>query len=173
MNHETVFRLIAFAIFFVGVGTSIYFRHKAARETGEAISRNVDGKLLMNIIRLGGQVLWLSPILYLLNPAWMAWSKTGLSEGLRWLGVGPGILCNLGIYWLFSSAATSRPPVPRAENTNLSPAAHIAGCGIRSTRWVRRSSSPLGWQPITGSSPRLACWHLSSWQFARPQRKPT
>lgn len=101
MNHETVFRLIAFVTLFVGVGISIYFRHKATRETGEAISRNVDGKLLMNIIRLGGLVLWLSPILYLLNPAWMAWSKIGLSEGLRWLGVGPGILCNLGIYWLF------------------------------------------------------------------------
>lgn len=118
MNPETVFRLIAFAIFFVGVGISISFRHKANRKTGESISRNVDGNVLMNIIRLGGLAPWLSPILYLLNPAWMTWSKIGLPEGLRWLGVGLGILCNFGIYWLFSSLGNNITPtsVTRREH---------------------------------------------------------
>ncbi len=137
MNHETVFRLIAFAIFFVGVGISIYFRHKATRETGEAISRNVDGKLLMNIIRLGGLVLWLSPMLYLLNPAWMAWSKIGLSEGLRWLGVGLGILCNLGIYWLFSSLGSNITPTSatRREHKLVTSGPY---------RWVRHPLYTMG-----------------------------
>ena len=57
----------------------------------------------MTIIRIGGLILWLSPLVYLLNPAWMAWSKIGLPEWVRWLGVALGIAVVLGIYWLFSS----------------------------------------------------------------------
>jgi protein-S-isoprenylcysteine O-methyltransferase Ste14 len=58
---------------------------------------------MMTIIKIGGLVLWLSPLMYLINPAWMAWSKIGLPEWARWLGIGIGILCIFGIYWLFSS----------------------------------------------------------------------
>jgi protein-S-isoprenylcysteine O-methyltransferase Ste14 len=57
----------------------------------------------MTIVRIGGLMLWLSPFVYLINPAWMAWSKIGLPEWVRWLGVGLGMLCVLGVYWLFSS----------------------------------------------------------------------
>jgi protein-S-isoprenylcysteine O-methyltransferase Ste14 len=65
---------------------------------------------MMTIIRLGGLALWLSPILYLINPGWMVWSKVGLPEWVRWLGVGIGILCNFGIYWLFSSIGSGITP---------------------------------------------------------------
>ena len=33
----------------------------------------------------------------------MTWAKIGLPEVIRWLGVGMGVLCVFGIYWLFSS----------------------------------------------------------------------
>ena len=101
--NENVFRIIAAVILLTGMGISSYFRLKADRESGEKISRRVDGTPLMTVIRLGGLVLWLSPFIYLLNPGWMAWSKIGLPESARWLGVALGILCALGIYWLFSS----------------------------------------------------------------------
>jgi protein-S-isoprenylcysteine O-methyltransferase Ste14 len=101
--NETIFRTLAAVILFTGIGISTYSRRKADRESGETISRRVDGTLLMTVIRLGGLVLWLSPLVYLINPSWMAWSKIGLPEWARWLGVGLGILCVLGIYWLFRS----------------------------------------------------------------------
>ncbi len=41
----------------------------------------------------------------------MAWSKIGLPDSIRWLGVGIGILCVFGIYWLFSSIGTGITPV--------------------------------------------------------------
>jgi protein-S-isoprenylcysteine O-methyltransferase Ste14 len=65
---------------------------------------------MMTFIRIGGLILWLSPFVYLINPAWMAWSKIGLSEWVRWLGVGLGILCTLGIYWLFSNIGSGITP---------------------------------------------------------------
>ena len=108
--NENTFRVLAAVILFTGIGISSYFRRKADRDTGEKISRRVDGSAMMNLIRIGGLMLWLSPLVYLINPAWMAWSKIGLPESVRWLGVGFGILCVLGIYWLFTSIGTGISP---------------------------------------------------------------
>jgi protein-S-isoprenylcysteine O-methyltransferase Ste14 len=65
---------------------------------------------MMTAIRVGGLILWLSPFVYLANPAWMNWSKLGLPVAVRTVGVGIGILCVLGIYWLFSSIGTGITP---------------------------------------------------------------
>jgi protein-S-isoprenylcysteine O-methyltransferase Ste14 len=90
---------------------SIYFRRKADRESGEQLSRKVDGTPMMTAIRIGGLILWLSPFVYLINPNWMAWSKIGFSDSVRWVGVGLGVLCVLGIYWLFRSIGSGITPV--------------------------------------------------------------
>lgn len=89
---------------------SAYFRRKADREVGETVARKMDGNAMMVLIGLGGLALWLSPLAYLLNPRWMDWSKVGLPEWARWLGVGMGVLCVLGIYWLFSSLGSGITP---------------------------------------------------------------
>ena len=101
--NENIFRILAGIFLLTAMGISSYFRRKADRESGERISRRVDGTPMMTVIRLGGLILWLSPFVYLINPDWMVWSKIGLPEWIRWLGVGLGVLCTLGIYWLFSS----------------------------------------------------------------------
>lgn len=107
---ETIFRIVAAVILLTGMGISFYFRIKADKATGEKISRSVDGSVMMNVIRIGGLILWLSPFVYLINPAWMAWSKAGLPEGVRWLGVGIGVVGVFGIYWLFNSIGTGITP---------------------------------------------------------------
>ena len=108
--NENIFRLLAALILFTGIGISSYFRRKADRESGERISRRVDGTAFMRIIQLGGLILWLSPLVYLINPAWMGWSRIGLPEWMRWLGVVLGVLCAFGIYWLFSSIGSGITP---------------------------------------------------------------
>lgn len=107
---ENIFRLLAAVILFTSMSISFYFRRKADRDSGEKISRKVDGSVLMTIIKVGGLVLWLSPLVYLLNPLWMAWSKIGLPDWVRWLGVGIGIVCTILIYWLFSSIGSGISP---------------------------------------------------------------
>jgi protein-S-isoprenylcysteine O-methyltransferase Ste14 len=108
--NENIFRTIAAVIFASGLSISIYFRIKADKESGEKVSRKVDGTPMMTAIKIGGLILWLSPFVYLINPNWMAWSKLGLPESLRWAGVGFGVLCVFGIYWLFSSIGSGITP---------------------------------------------------------------
>ena len=108
--NENIFRILAALVLFTAMGISAYFRSKADRESGEKISRSADGRTLMTIIRIGGLILWLSPFVYLINPKWMAWSKLGLPEGVRWLGVFIGLLCVGGVYWLFSSIGSGITP---------------------------------------------------------------
>jgi len=108
--NENIFRILAALIFFTGIGISSYYRRKADKDTGEKISRKVDGSVMMTVIKIGGLILWLTPIVYLTNPNWMAWSKIGLPDSIRWLGVGIGILCVLGIYWLFNSIGSGITP---------------------------------------------------------------
>jgi protein-S-isoprenylcysteine O-methyltransferase Ste14 len=109
--NENIFRIIAAVILITGMSISGYFRSKADRDSGEKLSRKVDGTPMMNAIRIGGLILWLSPFVYLINPNWMAWSKIGLTESIRWAGVIVGVLCVFGIYWLFSSIGTGITPV--------------------------------------------------------------
>lgn len=108
--NENIFRILAAVILLTGMSISSYYRTKADRETGEKVSRKVDGIVMMNIIKLFGLVLWLSPFIYLLNPGWMVWSKIGLPEWVRWLGVLTGILGTVGVYWLFSSIGSGITP---------------------------------------------------------------
>jgi len=128
--NENIFRILAGLIFFTGFGISAYFRRKADRESGEQISRQVDGSTMMTIIRIGGLVLWLSPLAYLINPNWMAWSKFGLPIWGRWVGVFLGVFCTLSIYWLFSSIGRGITPTSatRTEHTLITSGPY---------RWVR------------------------------------
>ena len=135
--NETVFRILAALIIVSAVAVSTYYRRKADQDTGEKISRKADGTLMMNIIRLFGLLLWLSPLVYLINPKWMAWSKIGLPDGVRWLGVVLGLLCVGGVYWLFSSIGSSITPtsVTREKHTLVTHGPY---------RWVRHPLYTIG-----------------------------
>ena len=135
--NENIFRVLAAVILFTGIGISSYFRRKADRETGEKISRKVDGTALMTVIKIGGLLLWFSPLVYLLNPSWMAWSKIGLPDWVRWLGVGIGVLCVAMIYWLFSSIGNSISPTSATRKQH-----RLVTSGLY--RWVRHPLYTVG-----------------------------
>ena len=59
--NETIFRILAALVLLTSMGISIYFRQKADKESGERISRKVDGNAMLAAIRIGGLLLWLSP----------------------------------------------------------------------------------------------------------------
>jgi protein-S-isoprenylcysteine O-methyltransferase Ste14 len=135
--NENIFRIFAALIFFTGIGISSYFRRKADKDSGETVSRRVDGTVFMNLIRIGGLILWLSPLVYLINPSWMAWSKVGFPEWARWLGVALGFLSTLGIYWLFSSIGSGITPTSatRREHKLVTSGPY---------RWVRHPLYTIG-----------------------------
>ena len=135
--NENIFRVLAAVILFTSIGISGYYRRKADRDTGEKISRRVDGTLLMTIIKVFGLVLWLTPLVYLINPNWMAWSRIGLPDWVRWLGVVLGILCAAMVYWLFSSIGSGISPTSatRRQHTLVTSGPY---------RWVRHPLYTVG-----------------------------
>jgi protein-S-isoprenylcysteine O-methyltransferase Ste14 len=151
--NENIFRILAALIFFTGIGISSYFRSKADKDSGEKISRKVDGTAFMNLVKIGGLILWLSPLLYLINPAWMAWSRLGLPEWVRWLGVGFGILCTMGIYWLFSSIGSGITPTSatRREHKLITSGPY---------RWVRHPLYTVGSSMFTALGMVADSWFI-------------
>ena len=135
--NENIFRILAALILLTGMGISSYFRIKADKQTGEKISRKVDGSVMMNIIKFGGLILWLSPFVYLINPQWMAWAKIGLPEWVRVLGIGVAIVNDVLLYWLFSSIGSGIPPTSatRKEHTLSTSGPY---------RWVRHPLYTVG-----------------------------
>ena len=89
MNDNT-FRIFATIIFITSISISGYFRRKADRDTGEKVSWKDEGIVMILLLRVGGLLLWLSVIGYLIYPPILAWSKVDLPEWVRWMGVGTG-----------------------------------------------------------------------------------
>src|SRR5690349_24601689 len=135
--NESVFRIFAAVVLLTGMSISFYYRLKADKETGEKVSRKVDGSVMMNMIKILGLILWLSPFVYLINPAWMAWSKIGLPESVRWLGVILGVAAVFGIYWLFSSIGSGITPTSATRKEH-----QLVTTGPY--RWVRHPLYTIG-----------------------------
>lgn len=108
--NDDLFRLLAVMLFAVGAVISAYYRLKADRETGERASLKEEGLEIFVPLRLFGLCGWLGVFAFMLNPSWMAWSRVDLPEGLRWLGVGLGMLSDLLAYWIFSNLGTNVTP---------------------------------------------------------------
>jgi protein-S-isoprenylcysteine O-methyltransferase Ste14 len=92
---------------------------------------------MMMVIRIFGLVLWLSPLVYLINPLWMVWSKIGLPEWVRWFGFGFGIIVVGLIYWLFASIQSGITPVSATRKNHK-----LVTHGIY--RWVRHPLYTVG-----------------------------
>jgi protein-S-isoprenylcysteine O-methyltransferase Ste14 len=86
------------AILVINLSISKYYRLRA-RMTGEAISRQQEGRLVMLMRVLYGIPILLSFLAYMINPMWMSWSKFTLFPWARWVGVGLGITC-IPLSWL-------------------------------------------------------------------------
>jgi protein-S-isoprenylcysteine O-methyltransferase Ste14 len=108
--NENIFRILAAIVLLSCIGISIWFRSKADRDSGEKVSWKDEGLFMILALRLGGLALWFSCLAYLINPAWMTWSKVGAPEPVRWLGAGVGALCIGLVYWLFSSIGSGISP---------------------------------------------------------------
>jgi protein-S-isoprenylcysteine O-methyltransferase Ste14 len=92
MNEQQLFHWIFVVILLVTFAVSGYYRRKA-RQFG-VIHRVQEGGLMLALRVLFAAPLYLSFLVYLLNPDWMAWSMLSLPAWVRWLAalVGLGML---------------------------------------------------------------------------------
>jgi protein-S-isoprenylcysteine O-methyltransferase Ste14 len=136
MNDNT-FRIFATIIFITSVIISGYSRLKADKTTGEKVSWKDEGTIMILLLRVGGLLLWLSLIGYLIHPPLLAWSKVGLPNWIRWIGVGTGFICVFLIYWLFSSIGSGISPTVGTRKEHK-----LVTHGIY--RWVRHPLYSVG-----------------------------
>jgi protein-S-isoprenylcysteine O-methyltransferase Ste14 len=108
--NESIFRISAALILLAAITISVYFRRKADIESGERVSTKEENKPIYLALRLGGLLLWFSPLIYAVNPAWMAWSKIGFPDSVRWIGVTVGFITLGLITWMFKSIGTGITP---------------------------------------------------------------
>ena len=105
MNDDTVFRWVMVAGFAAVVG--IIAPHRVKAGTREKLDRRKEGVFMLATLRPAGGALWLSMIVYMINPAWMAWSAVPLPAWLRWSGAGFCALCVALLLWTLPALGTN------------------------------------------------------------------
>jgi protein-S-isoprenylcysteine O-methyltransferase Ste14 len=135
--NENFFRISSAFILLSAMYISGYFRRKADKESGEKVSMKDEGKPIFLALRLGGLLLWFSPLIYAIAPTWLAWSKMGIPDWVRWISVGVGILSLGLIIWMFRSIGTGiTPTVATRKEHRLSTSGPY--------RWIRHPLYTFG-----------------------------
>jgi len=131
-----MFRWLALAIFAASLAISAWRRAQARRATG-TVPRGqepaglIAGRLLVTLPLFGGVLC------YLANPAWMEWSSIALPAGIRWAGVGLGLLVVPGVYWVLTTLGANV-----SETVLTKPAHQLVTSGPY--RWVRHPLYTVG-----------------------------
>ncbi len=152
MNTESSFRFIGMALALAGFAISVYHRRQAD-QSGENISDQEEGSAILGLRKVFGLSMWLSMLVYFINPAWMAWSQVGLPLWVRWLGVALMALCLPLFYWIFSSLGknVTKTVAIRQEHSLV-----ISG----PYRWVRHPLYTAGFLFFVGLSLLSANWFI-------------
>lgn len=103
MNENLIFRLIIVALIIISFGVSIYYRRKAQQSSGDTIDRRQEGDFIMIALRIGGGLIWITILSYLIYPPAISWASLPLPAWLRWLGVFGGIAAVTLLIWMFRS----------------------------------------------------------------------
>jgi protein-S-isoprenylcysteine O-methyltransferase Ste14 len=152
-QSETLFRVVAAALFCTGLGISAHFRRKADRAGGR-VSWEGEGVPMLVALRLSGLALWGAVVTYLVNPRWMQWSQIGLPAWARWAGAVLGVVTVALLYWLFSSLGKNITPTvaTRAEHTLVTHGPY---------RWVRHPLYSVGTLFFLALSLLAANWFIA------------
>lgn len=135
--NENIYRIFAALILVTGVGISIYHRQKADKDSGESVSNKDEGTAMFLALRLGGLLMWLTVFAYVINPAWLAWTKLNLPDSIRWAAIVCGLACDALIYWLFRSIGQNISPTVGTRSAH-----RLVKSGPY--RWVRNPLYTIG-----------------------------
>lgn len=110
MDNEPVLRLILAVKGIAYIVPRFYYRRQAARAnpSGETELRNVsESKLRLVLMGISGLGANLLALLWIVNPAWLSWSRLPLPDWLRWIGVVVGVIAVWVGYQAHRSLGTS------------------------------------------------------------------
>ncbi len=101
--NDTIFRIVILALVVTALSLTAYFRRKAQRVGGDKIDRTQEGVPLMIVLRLAGFGLWLSVLVYVVNPDWLAFAALPIPDAVRWFGLVLSLLALPLMVWMFRS----------------------------------------------------------------------
>ncbi len=100
---DIIFRLLILGLLVTALSITAYFRRKAQRVGGDKIDRTQEGVPLMIVLRVAGLALWLSVLMYVINPNWIAFAAFPLPDALRWFGFALCLIALPLLVWMFRS----------------------------------------------------------------------
>ena len=125
-----MFRWLALVVLVSAVSISGFHRRRARSRSG-AIPRAreepllIAGRLLVALPLFGGSLL------YVLNPAWMAWSAFDAPQWLRWVGAALGVCVMPSVHWVLSALGSN------VSETVLTKDRHELVTNAGPYRWIR------------------------------------
>jgi len=152
MGIDNIYRWMGWILVLSGLGISWIFRRRA-EQSGEEISPQDKGQLLLTLRRIFGIGMWLSVLVFLINPRWMAWGQVLAPAWLRWATVGVMVLCISLLYWLFSSLGNNVTTTVaiRHEHTLVTSGPY---------RWIRHPLYTFGFLFFIAFSVMAANWFM-------------
>jgi protein-S-isoprenylcysteine O-methyltransferase Ste14 len=151
MNDDKLFRLLLLVgfVFFVPIG----IWHRLRSRTTERLDRRQEGLFILITLRLAGISTMLGLILFLINPASVAWAAVSLPVWLRGMGVALGLVAGLLLVWTFRSLGRNLTDtvVTRKEHTLVTAGPY---------RWVRHPFYDSVALAVLGNSLAAANWFV-------------
>ncbi len=136
MVTDNVCRWLLLAILTAGLVISVYYRRRADR-AGGPISRRRDGTAIAIPLGLFGLATLIGLVVYLIHPAWMAWSQLGLPAWLRLAGAALGSLGLALFWWVFGHLGLNVTPTAQTR-----PSHTLVTTGPY--RWIRHPMYSFG-----------------------------
>lgn len=150
MKDDTVFRILAVALFVAGAAIRLYHQWQARRHGGPIQPRPEPIAFWLGIM-LVSLVMLLSVTAFLLNPPWAAWGQVALPRGLRWAGAGIDMVAIALAVWVLHHLG---PNLTRTAGVRANARLITSG----PYRWVRHpiySVATAGW---AGFGLMIASW---------------
>lgn len=114
MATDNVCRWLLLAILLAGLAMSLHFRRRADR-AGGPISRRRDAAAIAIPLGLFGLATLIGLMVYLIHPAWMAWSQLGLPDWVRLVGAPLGLLGLALFRWVFGHLGLNVTPTAQTR----------------------------------------------------------
>ena len=102
MDQEYTFRN-ALIVGLLGVFPIMLYHRIKAHRSREPLDRRQEGLFILATLRPVGLVFLVSLIIYLVNPARMAWSAIALPAWVRWSGLGMIAMAGALLFWTLHS----------------------------------------------------------------------
>jgi protein-S-isoprenylcysteine O-methyltransferase Ste14 len=149
--NENIFRILALLLVVAALTISAYFRRRAQKAGGDKIDRTQEGVPLMLVLRVAGFGVWLSIILYIINPEWLSFAALPFPDWLRWLGFALSVIALPLIVWMFRSLGNNITDTVQTRET-----AHLVVRGPY--KWIRHPLYSFGTLFVVGLMLMLANW---------------